>query len=289
MEQISMLKGMRLGGVTRYFAKKALDVCGVLAACALVTSLISAGFIVWGTMQSGEAVGNLGLSFLYSANSVVLIILCAYAAYGETRYLAILPTPRYSIYLGVIEKIVLFSVAASATAALHTLFDVLIAQALNSVGLARIPIIIYSVDLSSVFSVGETSVRTAETFGQIAQLALHKSADAAIRMIELGGVWYLYLCLLRRWKGATLAVTIGAPILLVMLLITPALTGWIDRFAAMSEAEIMQAMPLIYDIVKFAEKVIDWMAEKWPWVRAIAGIVCYAIAYPVMRGTPQPN
>lgn len=273
MEQISMLKGMRLGGVARYFAKRALEVCGVLAACALVTSLISAGFIVWGTLQSGEVVGSLGLSFLYNANGVVLIILCAYAAYGETRYLAIVPTPRYSIYLGVIEKIVLFSVLASAAAALHTLFDVLIAQALNSVGLARIPIVIYNVDLSSVFSMGETSVRTAETLGEIAQFALRRSADAAIRMIELGGVWYLYLCLLRRWKGATLVVTIGAPILLVMLLVTPALTGWFDRIATMSEAEVMQAMPLIYDIIQFARKVVDWMAEKWPWVRAIVGIV----------------
>lgn len=288
MEQISMLKGSRLGGVLRYFTQKVLSVCGVLAACGVIASLISYALIVWYMPNLADGVDSMSLSFLYNANSVALIILCAYAAHGETRYLAITPAPRYSIYIGVLWKIVLFSVLSSAVAALHSVLDVLAAQALNNAGLARINISVYDVDMYRMISTGDGFVEV-NTMEAIARLAAEKAVHSAISMIEWGGVWYLYLCLLRRWKMATLAVTIGAPILLVTLLVVPFVTGWVERIAALSEAEIMQTMPLLYDLIELVYQILQWMVEKWPWVRAGIGLGCYALAYPVMRTTPQPN
>lgn len=286
---ISTLKASRLGGVLRYFSQKTLLTCATLAACALIATLISYGYILFAVSRGSTVFASPGMSFLFSCNGIVLIILCAYAVFSETRYLAIAPTPRYVIYIGILWKIVLFAVISSAVAALHTMLDVLIAQGMNNAGIANIAINVYDFELYDEITSGGSIVHAATTFGEVAQMAVRKALRSALSMIEWSGVWYLYICLLRRWKAATLLVTIGTPILMVMLLVMPMLTGWMDRIASMSEAEIMQAMPLLYDLARTAEKVITFLVEKWPAVRAAIGVGCYALAYPVMRSTPQPN
>lgn len=286
---ISTLKASRMGGVIRYFSQKTLITCATLAICALIATLISYGCILFSVSRGGTAFAGPGMSFLFSCNGIVLIILCVYAVFSETRYLAIAPTPRYVIYIGILWKIVLFAVLSSAVAALHTMLDVLIAQAMNNAGIARIAINVYDFELYDEIASGGSIVHAATTFGEVAQMATRKALRSALSMIEWSGVWYLYICLLRRWKAATLLVTIGTPILLVMLLVMPMLTGWMDRIASMTEAEIMQAMPLLYDLARTAEKIFKFLVEKWPAVRAALGVGCYALAYPVMRSTPQPN
>lgn len=286
---ISTLKASRLGGVIRYFSQKTLITCATLAICALIATLISYAFILFSVSRGSAVFASPGMSFLFSCNGVVMIVLCVYAAFSETRYLAIAPTPRYVIYIGILWKIVLFAVISSAAAALHTMLDVLIAQGMNNAGIADIAINVYDFELYDEIASGGSIVHAATSFGEVAQMATRKALRSALSMIEWSGVWYLYICLLRRWKAPTLLVTIGTPILLVMLLVMPMLTGWMDRIASMSEAEIMQAMPLLYDLARTAEKVITFLVEKWPAVRAVIGVGCYALAYPVMRSTPQPN
>lgn len=286
---ISTLKASRLGGVIRYFSQKTLISCATLAICALIATLISYAFVLFSVSRGSAVFASTGMSFLFSCNGVVMIVLCVYAAFSETRYLAIAPTPRYVIYIGILWKIVLFAVISSAVAALHTMLDVLIAQGMNNAGIADIAINVYDFELYDEIASGGSIVHAATSFGEVAQMATRKALRSALSMIEWSGVWYLYICLLRRWKVPTLLVTIGTPILLVMLLVMPMLTGWMDRIASMSEAEIMQAMPLLYDLARTAEKVITFLVEKWPAVRAVIGVGCYALAYPVMRSTPQPN
>ena len=286
---ISTLKASRLGGVIRYFTQKTLVMCGMLALGALIATLLSYAVILFSASQGDAVFASPGMSFLFSCNGVVLIVLCAYAVFSETRYLAIAPTPRYVIYIGILWKIVLFAVVSSAVAALHTMLDVFIAQGINNAGIANIAINVYDFDLYDEIASGGSIVHAATSFGEAAKMATGKALRSVLSMIEWSGVWYLYICLLRRWKAATLLVTIGTPILMVMLLVMPVLTGWMDRIASMSEAEIMQAMPLLYDLANTAKKVITFLVEKWPAVRAVIGVSCYALAYPVMRSTPQPN
>ena len=105
---ISTLKASRLGGVIRYFSQKTLISCATLAICALIATLISYAFILFSVSRGGAVFTSPSMSFLFSCNGIVLIVLCVYAAFSETRYLAIAPTPRYVIYIGILWKIVLF-------------------------------------------------------------------------------------------------------------------------------------------------------------------------------------
>ena len=284
MEQASMLKASRLDGTLRYFTRKVLECEAALVMMALAASLLGYGIQVFTHSQ-----GSINsLSFLFNSNGAVLIVLCVYAVYSETRYLAITPEPRFIIYLGVLWKILFFAAVSSVVAALHSVLDVVVAQAVTRLGLAQIAVEVYDFDLYRLIS-GAGEMNVARTLGEVARLAAVKVPRSILQLVELGGFWYLYLCLLRRWKIGTLAVTIGTPIVLMTLMIVPMFTGWMDVIASMSEEEIMRSMPALYNLYNSLVQALRWLAEEWPAVRAVLALGCYLLAYPVMRGTPQPN
>lgn len=284
MEQASMLKASRLQGAMRYFTRKSLVACLEITAVVLAMSLVSIAINIFAHVG-----GNVNsLSSLFSANGLVAIVLCAYAAFSESRYLALTPMPRFSIYLGIICKMAVFAVASSLCAALHSIIEAALSQAVTNAGLAQITLEVFEFDIYGVLT-DAGDMRVAKTVGEVASMALGAVPDAAISLLTMSGGWYLYMCLLRRWKAATLAVTIGGPILLFTMILVPAMTGWLDTLVAMSEAEMMQTMPALYKMIQSLIDILRWIRDEWPFIRAISGLVCWLLAYPVMRGTPQPN
>lgn len=285
MQQVSMLKASRLPGALRYFTRKVVNVVGVLVIVALCVTILNFAICIFAGVEG--AVNT--LSMLFNANGIMVIMLCAQAAYGESRYLAITPMPRFSIFLGVLWKMVCFALLSSLVACLYSGFEALLAQAITATGIANIRVAVREMDLISEMMSSTAVGAVATDAGSVLMIALGRLPATVIRLVEYSGVWYLYLCLLRRWKMQTLLVTIGAPILLATMVLVPVINGWADAILSMSQNEMMQALPVLYDILNTLADIARWMIEEMALVEAITGALCWLIAYPVMRGTPQPS
>lgn len=285
MQKASTLKLSRLQGVLRYFTGKSVVVALTVFVVMCVGTLIGMAMAAFAGIENPLN----GVSGMYSANSIVLIVLCATAAKSETRFLAIAPTPRWSIYLGILWKITCYALVGTLLAALHTFFEVFAAQTATAMGLVNMPVEVYDWnDLwGSITRMQGMDIAT--SMGDVAKMILPAIPGQVVNMVIGMGAWYLYMCLFTRWKMPTLAVTIGVPVLLVTMVIVPFAMGWMDKIMSMSQNDLQQMMPVVFELLRLVENVGKWMYERWPIVRTTLGVVCWLLAYPVMRGTPQPT
>lgn len=288
MQQVSMVKASRLRGVIWYNTLRVIKtVLFVSLLCVLLSVVPAMITVVWG----GTVKLN-SLSLLYSINGTIAILLCARSAYSETRFFTSMPTPRWSIYLGVVYKMLLFAVIGTIAAALLSVFDALFIELLNLFSQGKHQIGIW--DLGELISISismnsESSYDMVTTVGGVAGMVLGSLLPTMLSVFTASGFVYLYVCLLRRWKAATITATIGIPVLLITLLLIPSITGFYEQASSMTRTDILQSMPLLYSLFRAIEKIVVFIIDEWPIIRTLSGLGCWLLAYPIMSRTSQPS
>ena len=103
--------------------------------------------------------------------------------------------------------------------------------------------------------------------------------------LEWAAIFYLYGCLLRRFRVLTISVSIGVPLLFVILMLIPAVREGLSVIQGNNQGQILvlglKWLQILNDFLRFLE-------ENWDAVQLTAALVSLPVSYLVMRGTKQP-
>lgn len=271
---VSAMRQSRFEGTARYLWAKGWKLLLPGAVAIFVMELL-----IYLMPALGLGTAEQGVSTVFWYVSVCALILMYRAANVDARFLITRLTPRPSVYAGVVLEILTFTALGVLLAAAVTLAETGLVAALSGLAPGR-----YSVSMWDLLG----QARATAT-GEVAGFLVPYTGRFFLSTVEYCCFYYLYFCLLRRWKVQTLAVTIGVPVLMVVLVVVPAVNGFFDQIASMSEQELWQSMPVLMNLLRFMEEAVRFMIERWPVIRAVAAVACLALSYPVMAGTPQPK
>lgn len=271
----SALKRSRFEGTLRYLWKKGWQLMLITASVVL---LMEVAVYVLAVFVDGS-VNLSSVSTMFSATGVIMFILMHRAANTDARFLLTRATPRLSVYGGVIAEILVLSALGVIVSALLTMLDAGVVTFMAQGNPER-----YGISMWTMY----TTTR-ATTFGAVTQMAWENAWYTYTSMIQWCCFYYLYFCLLRRWKVQTIAVTIGVPVACLLIVVVPAVNGFFEQLDNLSEQEMWQLMPQFMSILRFMEDAVTFIVNRWPTIRAISAVCCLAISYPVMAGTPQPK
>lgn len=103
--------------------------------------------------------------------------------------------------------------------------------------------------------------------------------------LEWTSIFYLYACMLRRFKALTISFSIAIPLMFVILMLIPAVREGLSVLNGDDQGQIvllgLKWLQVLQDILRFIE-------EHWNAIQLTAGIVSLPLSYVVMRGTKQP-
>jgi len=103
--------------------------------------------------------------------------------------------------------------------------------------------------------------------------------------LEWTAIFYLYGCVLRRFRALTISFSIGIPLLFVILMLIPAVREALRVVGGNNQSQMvllgLQWLQFLQEIVRFVEK-------NWNAIQLTAGIVSLPLSYVMMRGTKQP-
>jgi len=103
--------------------------------------------------------------------------------------------------------------------------------------------------------------------------------------LEWTSIFYFYACMLRRFKALTISLSVGIPLLFIIMMLIPAVREAISVVQGNNQSQILvlglQWLQMFNDILRFIE-------DHWDAVQLTAGIISLPCSYLVMRGTKQP-
>ena len=103
--------------------------------------------------------------------------------------------------------------------------------------------------------------------------------------LEWSAIFYLYGCLLRRFRAVTISFSIGVPLLFVILMLIPAVREGLAVLHGDSEGQMIL---LGLKWLQFLQNLLRFIEEHWETIQLTAAIVSLPLSYLVMRGTKQP-
>lgn len=271
---VAAMRQSRFEGTVRYLWAKGWKLLLMGAA-----TMFGLELLLYTLPALGVSTAEQGVSTMFWYVSVCALILMYRAANVDARFLITRATPRPSVYAGVVLEILALSALGALLAAGITLVETGFVSAMSSLAPDR-----YAVSMWDLF--GQAHATASD---EVAAFLGPYTVRFFFSTAEYCCFYYLYFCLLRRWKVQTLAVTIGVPVLMVVLLIVPFVNGLFDQIAQMSEQELWQSMPVLMNLLRLIERAARFMIDRWPTIRALAAVACLALSYPVMAGTPQPK
>lgn len=128
---------------------------------------------------------------------------------------------------------------------------------------------------------------TMDAFMYRSELAkgLNNLPDLLLYTLEWTSIFYLYGCMLRRFRAFTISVSIAVPLMFVILMLIPAVREGLAVINGDNQGQIlllgMKWLQILNDILRFIE-------EHWSSIQLTAGLVSLPLSYLVMRGTKQP-
>lgn len=256
------LKISRFAGVLRYHYKNIgrLVAWGLLIVAAVqILSLLTPVLI--GDRFSFDGIrGNFEIVFF---SALVIGILTAGRG---TRFLLRFGTPRTSAWLGNVLGLLVSMVAMLLGTFLINML----------VGAVLFPLAGLKPD---TYSMSASLYRTALTHG------LNDLPDLLLYTLEWTSIFYLYGCVLRRFRALTISFSIGVPLLFVILMLIPAVRDALSVVQGDNQGQMialgLQWLLWLQDLLRFIE-------EHWDSLQLTAAIASLPLSYMVMRGTKQP-
>ena len=103
--------------------------------------------------------------------------------------------------------------------------------------------------------------------------------------LEWTSIFYLYGCMLRRFKALTISFSIGIPLLFIVLMLIPTVRDGLQVLRGDDQGQIlilgMNWLKILRDFLRFLD-------QNWETIQLVTGIVSLPLSYLVMRGTKQP-
>lgn len=256
------LKTSRFAGVLRYHYKNIgrLVVWGLLIIVAVqILSLMTP--IVTGDRFSFDGIrGNFEIVFF---SALVIGILTAGRG---TRFLLRFGTPRTSVWLGSELGLLLGLVAMLAATFLINML----------VGAVLFPL---SSLKPETYSMSASLYQTSLTHG------LNDMPNLLLFTVEWTSIFYLYGCMLRRFRALTISFSIGVPLLFTILMLIPAVR---DGLRVLNGSDQGQVMLLGLQWLQWLQDLMRFIEEHWDSIQLTTAIVSLPLSYLVMRGTKQP-
>ena len=183
-----------------------------------------------------------------------------------TRFLLRFGTPRTSVWLG--NVLGLFMGMAGILLATF-LINLLVAALLFPLSGLR----------------PDSYAMSASTFQISLTHGLSKLPEYLLNTLEWTAMFYLYACLLRRFRAVTISLSIAVPLMFIILMLIPAVREALSVVRGDNQGQ-MVLLGLRW--LQFLQNVLRFIEEHWDTVQLTAGIVSLPLSYWVMRGTKQP-
>ena len=256
------LHASRFPGVLRYQYKSIGRLVVLAALIVLVSQLLSLLMpVVFGNPYPFDGIrGNFEMVFFAAFIAGIL------TAGRASRFLLRFGTPRTSVWLG--NVLGLFA-GMVALLLITFLLNLLIAALL--------------LPLAQLMPRGY--IMSAELFRYELSRGLQKLPAALLYTLEWTAIFYLYGCMLRRFKALTISLSIAIPLLFIILMLIPTVRQGLAVVNGDDQGQMvllgLQWLQALYDILRFIE-------EHWYTIQFVAGIVSLPLSYLVMRSTKQP-
>ena len=202
---------------------------------------------------------------------LLLIIFLIILAHSDTAYLCSRPLTRRSIWLGGMAYVLIYAlVLASARLLL----------ALSGYGLVRM--------LAPSFP-DKYALAPDTAWGAFVPMrSLKVWWDAFLALLAAGLVAYAYGCLLRRWKGWTIALTILIPLLGVTLMVMPTVYLFInDMEFLVQSGDVTAMLQVLPGWLALVQRVVEWLIRYYDLIFWSIVAVSVPIGLLSMRTTPQ--
>lgn len=256
------IQNSRLSGVLRYQYKS----IGKLALWTLLVVFAAKALALLTPYIIGDPYPFDGIRADFAVVFFAAFVIGTLTAGRGSRFLLRFGTARTSVWLGNVV-VLLFGMAAllAGTFVLNML-----------IGAALFP-------LSSLSPQGFSM--SAALYGQELQSGLKDLPQLLLYTLEWTAMFYLYGCMLRRFRVLTISLSIGIPAVFILLMLIPAVREAIAVVNGQNQGQIMvlglRWIQILQDILRFVE-------EHWDSVQLTAGIVSLPLSYLIMRGTKQP-
>lgn len=270
-EELSWAKRSRLAGAMRYHSIW----LGKLVGWVLIALL---GVQVLTLLMAALGVGKMRASGVSSdfATTLVLALVCAVMmANNRTRFLLRFGTPRLSVWLSSLLALFAGMVVFLLGTLLISLLSAGAVLALSGVMPDRFALASYYSSLPTGGALLGYTLR--ETLIQL--------PNQLLWTLEWVSLSYLLGVCLRRKKGVTLAVVIGVPFALFMLMLVPAIN---ETIAALENGSQSNLMFMGLQWVQWLSKAANFVRMQWQWIQLGAAVAALPLSYLCMRGTAQP-
>jgi hypothetical protein len=245
---------------TRTAKRSVILVVSLLAAILIGTFAIP---LIFRYKLSYGGMSDNGLYFVF------MIVMMFRAARKDTIFLTSRPVARRSIFLAALSEIV----------ALAALLAITIA-AFQNIGYW-----IYNVLTKAqpeYFGAGEYALWNPFTPDK----SWSAFSSSFMRYLPVGVFAYTYACFLTRWKGLTIGLSVGIPLLFFAMLLLPVINDFIADFTKVVEdGKTTSALFIAPKWIEIIQNIISWFGRNWRRIYWTACACCVPISFFVMRTT----
>jgi len=110
--------------------------------------------------------------------------------------------------------------------------------------------------------------------------------NAAKNYVAIALYAYGYACFFTRWRGWTIALTVGIPVLLFVLFVLPTIQAFIsDVNGLMENSDSLFAMVIIPRWINITRRIVDWFRKYFNVVLWSVAAAMIPFSFAVMRTT----
>lgn len=204
------------------------------------------------------------------------LVLGGLVAGAGTRFLLRFGTQRFSVW------------ACNVVALVAAVWALLLGTAVISVMISYLTLAMEGI-MPGIFALQRYTMEGIQEGAQLLPATggelLRSLPDYLLWTAEWTCLFYLLACCFRRSKGWTLAVVIGVPLALFLLMLSPLMQTAVDTVRYGSEGEVMK---LGMQWIQYLTKAARFVREKWQWIQLAAAVVSLPLSYLCMRTTSQP-
>ncbi len=256
------IRASRLSGVLRYHQKSVGRLVGWALLIVLGVQILSllTPYVTGNPYPFDGIRANFEIVFFAAFITAVL------TAGRSTRFLLRFGTSRTSVWLGNVLGL------------LAGMIGLLLATFLLNMLIAALLF-----PLSSLFPAGYAM--NAALYQSELAAGLNRLPALMLYTLEWTSIFYLYGCLLRRFRALVISFSIAVPLLFVILMLIPAVR---EALRVVNGENQGQMMLLGFKWLQILQDVMRFIEEHWDALQLTAGVASLPASYLIMRGTKQP-
>lgn len=217
-----------------------------------------------------------GVEVDFAAAMVLSLVLAILAAGRSTRFLLRFGTSRFSVWLCSLCSLLLAMLAFLLLSLPVSLLASYLTLWLSQAKPGAFVLAWYSQG---------TVLQGMEALNASLQATLASLPQQMLWLMEWTCIFYLLGCCLRRSRGWTLAVVIGVPMALMLVMVIPAVRQVVNTVQSADQSAMMR---LGLQWMQWLSQAAEFVVKQWQWVQLGIAAVSLPLSYLCMRRTKQP-